>query len=233
MSVKTATRNGRAATANGQSAPAAAKEPKEKVQRVSLVRPLIRRITVPIRGVEGVPLVEHKFSEKALRQMADKQQHKATGPRQAKDPAECYRGAMHLMPKAKATDDHPDIGFPAGGFRKAMIAAGPMVGIKRPTIMGAVFVIADAAGLVRIDYKDVRMREDTVRNESGVADIRYRPEFMGWWAEVTVEYDESLISAEQVINLMARAGCSIGIGEGRPEKKGEWGRWEVPAEADA
>jgi hypothetical protein len=226
----TGTRNGARTRGTAAEVPAGA-TPKparaRKEDTVRVLRPVVRTITVPIRAFQGVPLVENKFSEKAMRQMADKQQHKTAGPRKAKDPEECFRGAMHLMPGAKATDTHPDVGFPAGGFRKAMIAAAPMVGLKRPTVKGAVFVVADEGGLVRIHYKKVAMREDAVRNESGVADLRYRPEFVDWWAEVRVQHDESLISADQVVNLMHRAGFSIGIGEGRPEKEGEWGRWQV------
>ena len=198
-------------------------EPKPKQVRV--LRPVIQTLLIPIKSLSS--LVENKFSEKAMRQMADKQQHRAAGPRAAKDPEQCFRGAMHLMPGSKATDTHPEIGFPASGFRKAMIAAAPMVGIKRPTVTGAVFVIGDEGDLVHITYEKVQMREDAVRNESGVADLRYRPEFTGWSAHVRVQYDETLISAEQVVNLMHRAGCSVGIGEGRPERKGEWGRWYV------
>lgn len=201
----------------------------EKPERVSLVRPIIRMIEVPIQSFEGVPLVMNKFSEKAMRQMADKQQKKAIGPREAKDPIECYRGAMHLMPGAKATDEKPDLGFPAAGFRKAMIVAANKNtnGVTKKTAMGNVFVLADGFGLVRITYKSIRMREDGVRNESGVADLRYRPELSDWSAIVRIQYDAGILSAEQVVNLMHRAGYSVGIGEARPDKTGDWGRWLV------
>ncbi len=195
-----------------------------------IIRPIVQVLSIPIQSFEGVPLVQNKFSEKARRMMADKQQKKATGPRAAKDPQECFEGAMHLMPGAKATADHPDIGFPAAGFRKAMITAANSKtnGVSKTTAKGAVFVLGDDdSGLVRIFYTKVRRREDAVKNESGVADLRYRPEFISWHAMVRVQFDAGLISAEQVVNLMHRAGFSVGIGEGRPERSGEWGRWMV------
>jgi hypothetical protein len=199
-------------------------------ERVRVIRPVVRVIEIPIKGFLDVPLVMNKFSEKAMQMMADKQQKKGQGPREAKDPVACFRGAMHLMPGAKAADDYPDVGFPAGGFRKSMIAAANAKtnGVSKNLASGAVFVLGeDKTGLVRIHYDEVRMREDAVRNDSGVADLRYRPEFLGWSATLHIQYDAGLISAEQVVNLAHRAGYSVGIGEGRPEKKGEWGRWEV------
>lgn len=225
-----ATKNGKASTnvRTNRIADVIGSDAPKKTVRV--LRPVVRRIEVRIQACEGVPLVMNKFSEKAKQQMADKQQHLASGPRRAKDPEECYRGAMHLMPGGDAKDKKPDIGFQASGFRKAMINVAPQVGLKRPQVKGAVFVVADAGGLVRINYKTIRMREDTVRLESGVADLRYRPELLDWEATVAIEYDESLISAEQVVNLMHRAGFSNGIGEGRPEKNGDWGRWVVVAD---
>lgn len=199
----------------------------DKAKKVRVFRPLIRELEVPIKCFDGVPLVMHKFSEKARQQIKDKQEHNATGPRRAKDAEECFQGAIHLMPGAKATDKHPEVGMPAACFRKAMIESAGQCGMKRPQVRGAVFVVADAEGLVRISYKTIRMRQDAVRLPTGVADLRYRPEFLDWSAVVRVRFDESLISAEQVVNLMARAGLSNGIGEGRPQKNGEWGQWEV------
>lgn len=215
---------------NGNGGVATATKPakEEKRSKVTVLRPRNRTIIVPIKSIDGVPLVINKFSEKAKQMMGDKQQGKVVGPRQPKVPVECYQNAMHLMPGGKSTDDHPDIGFPAGGFRKAMICAAPQVGMKRPQVTGSVFIIGtDRSTLVRIEYDEIRMREDTVRNESGVADLRYRPEIPAWTANLTVQFDESLITTEQVLNLLARAGYSVGIGEARPEKKGDWGRFEL------
>jgi hypothetical protein len=219
------------AGADGQAAERRAKAPRpEKPETVRVIKPVVRVIDVPIRSFGDVPLVQNKFSEKARQMMADKQQRKGAGRREAKDPTACFRGAMHLMPGAKADDEHPDIGFPASAFRKAMISAANQKtnGVSKTVARGAVFVLGDDdSGLVRIHYEVVRMREDAVKNESGVADLRYRPEFLRWSATLRIQYDAGMISAEQVINLAHRAGFSIGIGEGRPDKSGEWGRFEV------
>jgi len=60
-----------------------------------------------------------------------------------------------------------------------------------------------------------RMREDMVRLETGVADIRYRAGFPEWTANLTITYNASIISREQLLNLIEAAGYG-GVGEWRP-----------------
>ena len=70
-----------------------------------------------------------------------------------------------------------------------------------------------------------------VRNDNGVIDIRVRPMWRTWWADVTIEFDGDMISPESVVNLLDRAGRQVGIGEGRPFSKNSsgmgWGRFAV------
>jgi hypothetical protein len=78
-------------------------------------------------------------------------------------------------------------------------------------------------------------REDMVRvggkgPGTGTADLRYRPEYTGWSIPIRVDYNSSVISMEQIVNLLNLAGFSIGIGEWRPQKDGQWGMFEVVAD---
>lgn len=66
-----------------------------------------------------------------------------------------------------------------------------------------------------------------VRVGMGTADIRYRPEFVDWRIPVTLKINASVISPEQVANLLNIAGFGVGIGEWRPEKNGQYGRFHV------
>lgn len=74
------------------------------------------------------------------------------------------------------------------------------------------------------------MAEDPIRL-AGIgrpADLRYRPLFENWYADLLIEYDtEGNISAESIVNLINRAGAKIGIGEWRPEKSGTYGTFHV------
>ena len=69
--------------------------------------------------------------------------------------------------------------------------------------------------------------EDTVRVGQGSADLRYRPYFHEWAVNMEFEIDAELLRLEDLCNLIDRAGFGVGIGEWRPEKGGEYGRFEV------
>jgi hypothetical protein len=42
-----------------------------------------------------------------------------------------------------------------------------------------------------------------------------------------IEYDEDNISASSIASLLSRAGMSVGVGEWRPEKSGDFGRFKL------
>jgi len=51
--------------------------------------------------------------------------------------------------------------------------------------------------------------------------------FEEWSIRIPLQVDEGNLSLQNVIDLITRAGFSVGIGEWRPEKGGEFGRFEV------
>jgi hypothetical protein len=61
----------------------------------------------------------------------------------------------------------------------------------------------------------------------GQTDLRYRPEFRAWKFVVTCDVDSDALTEADVINLVNRAGFGVGIGEWRPEKGGEYGRFAI------
>lgn len=69
------------------------------------------------------------------------------------------------------------------------------------------------------------MREDFVRVGSGAVDLRYRPEFREWRCIFHCEYDADLLRKDDVKNLVDKAGFGVGVGEWRPEKGGDYGRF--------
>lgn len=75
------------------------------------------------------------------------------------------------------------------------------------------------------------MRTDQVRVGMGSADIRYRPEYPQWTAELSIEFNAGIISLEQVYQLVKAAGYGCGVGEMRPEKgKFNYGRFKLAEE---
>jgi hypothetical protein len=73
------------------------------------------------------------------------------------------------------------------------------------------------------------MREDAVRNQTGVVDLRYRPMFENWGATIKVEFIPSILSLDSVISIVDAAGIG-GIGEWRPtapKSNGDYGRFRT------
>ncbi len=203
---------------------------------VEIKAPNLQTIEVAIEGT--APYVQNKFSEKSRQLMRQTQEAGSAGrgkkPRDAKDFQACYENAKH---KAKGGW----VGIPAPAFRNAMISACRIVGFQMTRAKLAVFVEADGfdegdgTPLVKITKGEPTYHEGYVRNESGVVDIRPRPMWReGWQAIVRVTYDVDMFAQQDVINLLARAGYQVGVGEGRPDSKKSagmgWGTFQIVKE---
>jgi hypothetical protein len=185
---------------------------------------LIEHVIIPITGVS--PLIVHKWSEKVIREMQDKQAGKAKNKKHdIREPESEFEAAKHIS--VEGWD-----GFPAAGFKAAMIRGAKMVGMVMKDAQTSFFVNADdeETQLVRI-HGEARMRTDMVRVGMGSADVRYRPEYPEWSADLKIEFNAGVISRDQVYQLVKAAGYGCGIGEMRPEKgKFNYGRFTITGE---
>lgn len=181
----------------------------------------IAMVKFRVRGI--TPLIVSRFSEKAKQMMLEKQMKKASSGKEAKNPEEQYENSLYKFADGKRT------GFPAVGFKAAMVRGGKQLGLTMTDLRGRFHVMADEGDLVEI-HGEPHPREDMVRLATGVADIRFRGEYYaGWEAELTIQYFKNAISAEQLAQLLSIAGFSCGIGEWRPEKSnsGSFGLFEL------
>jgi len=78
----------------------------------------------------------------------------------------------------------------------------------------------------------VTMREDMVRLKGSTADIRFRGQFVKWDIVVPITYNAGVSSLEQIVNFFRIAGFGVGIGEWRPEKDGNFGRFHIAGPND-
>ena len=183
----------------------------------------IREVTIPIVGTS--PLIIHKFDEKTRHQIEAKQQGKSKSSKHdIRMPEDEFEGAKYKSPQGWE-------GFPAGGFKKAMIRGAKMVGLVMKDAQMAFFVKADCEEmqLVKIEGES-KMRTDMVRIGMGSADVRYRPEYTNWSANLIIEFNEGIISAEQIYQIVDAAGYGCGVGEWRPERGGGgYGRFRIDA----
>ena len=184
------------------------------------------RLTTLIIGT--APMICHKFSEKLRKQILDKHMGEASAGREKKDPVANYEAARYRLP------DGSD-GVPAGGVKAAIVDGfGKDAGVFVSKAKGAIRVEPDdiETNLVRIITPIApKMREDVVRNESGVVDIRHRPEYWPWAMMIRVEYLPQIASMKQVLQAIARSGFTVGLCEWRPSSKqsksGSYGTWRL------
>lgn len=174
----------------------------------------IRHVQLTLVG--DSPLICHAWSEKAKRMMLDKQTKRGTQAKEAKDPQRDYEESLYR---------HPDggFGFPAVAFKAAAIRGAKALGMVMADARSAFHIDGD---LVKIDGEP-RPREDMVRVGMGTADIRYRGEFPTWSVTLSIAYNARVISAEQLVAMFDAAGFGTGVGEWRPEKDGQFGRFHV------
>lgn len=186
-------------------------------------------LIVPIRGT--APLIVHNFSEKSRRQMLEAQQGKKK-IKEIRDPRAEYEAAFYRIAHEDGTEGY---GFPVTAFKAATTGAArfydksvTMTALRQFMFMRGVMTKADAQMLVEI-HGEPEMREDVVRlgGPSRSADLRYRPMFPEWTCELTVTYVKSSIDRGSILSLIDAGGMGIGVGEWRPEKRGEFGTYAV------
>lgn len=191
----------------------------KKTTEIVIPAPNRKLLTVTINGT--APLIYHAWDEKAIQMILDKQMKKAAKPREAKNPEEDYKRTYYY-------DSEKNIAYPARNIKQAIVGSARFLnGVQMTILRGAIFVKGDAEGMIPVKYKSERMRRDMVTVGMGSADIRFRGELTGWSMGLTIEYDADLLSPEQVLNLLQRAGFSQGLGEWRPEKNGDFGTFEI------
>jgi hypothetical protein len=174
---------------------------------------------VSLSLVGTTQLIVNNFDEKTKQQMADAQGGKARNKKAPKDPDDCYERAR--LRDTRGKDCIRALWIKCAGVK----AARYVDGLKMTELRGAFYVEGD---MLPLQYKKIRMRCDSVRNQGGVADLRYRPEYTDWSVDITVRYRPDMITPDSVVNLLNNAGQSIGLCERRPGQNGDsFGMFEV------
>jgi hypothetical protein len=181
----------------------------------------IRKMLVGLRIVGTTPLIQHRWGTKALQMIRDKQGGKKTKVREVRDPEFEGREAMYVTADGKS-------GVPAMALKSAIIgAAHKDIGIEKTLVRKGLFLKSGPDMILPMECSEPQIREDPVRVGQGSADLRYRPFFEQWAVVIECVIDADLLQVSDLVNLIDRAGFGVGIGEMRPEKGGEYGRFEV------
>lgn len=209
----------------------------------------VQRIKVKVVG--DTPLIMHKWSEKAKKEILDKQMGVTkTKARELKNPVRDFVTSMYwITPEPKLSDDAtPEewmdafneaiekgarFGFPATAFKQSANASAYRLGWfdNQMGLRSSWFIEPSQGDLVEVftDQPPV-MREDMVKVGMGTADIRYRGELRNWYAYLNIQVlANGPISVEQIVNNINAGGFCCGVGEWRTEKDGISGKYHVEA----
>lgn len=217
---------------------AAKKENKVMETPVELRRMKLEKAVVRIEG--DSPLIIHQWSEKAQKEILDKQMGVKKAEKKAlKNPVGDFIESMYWitpMPEElteeafeKAVKAGARWGFPATAFKQAMQSTAYRCGweTNQMGLRGGLFIEPDAGDLVEIKGCVPVMREDMVKVGMGTADIRYRGEFREWYADLKLTFDSELYPLDYLVNILNAAGFKCGIGEWRVERDGQFGMFHV------
>ena len=196
----------------------------KKQEAVEIMKIDIKEVEIEVKGLS--PLIMHRWSEKAKRQMLDKQMKKTT-KKDVKDPEQDYKDSLYQFEDGR-------LGFPADAFKNSMIRGAKQIGLVMVDMKTGFFVHGeyserDDRELIPVKG-DLGMREDMVRLNGATSDIRYRGQVANWNAVLRISYNAAAVSADQIVNMLNAAGYGVGVGEWRPERNGSFGRFAVVGE---
>ena len=127
----------------------------------------------------------------------------------------------------EAVQNGARFGFPSTGLKQAAISAVYRMGWSKDKVSwrGAFFIEGE---MLEIKSDTPEIREDMVRVGMGTADIRYRGQLNNWSTEFNLIYNvNGLYDLDAIVNAINAGGLLCGIGEWRPEKDGDFGRFHV------
>lgn len=187
--------------------------------------------------VGDTPIITHAWSEKAKREMLQKQVKATKAGKEARDPQADFVSSLYEMGDGV-------YGFPATGVKNCILSAAHKdKGIARSGVMAALWINADMvrvrpalAGavcdmpLIRIWGSSPEMREDMVKIGAGLnktANLAYRAQFTVWAMLITGRFNPAVINEEALAFLIQESGFASGLGEWRNERKGMFGSFHL------
>lgn len=220
MRATTVSRNGhQVESAVVDTASKAAKKTSQKVVVHDVPRPEI--VNIKIKGV--TPFLSHKKAH----DLSELWENKLMGKGKKKtviDPEAMWEASIYRHP----TSNKPCV---LGRALKSSIVEAAQKYWEKGTwsrVNGSVFVTEE---FIPLAYKKMSKRRDFLPLRGSGATNSYRVEFFDWAVTIPIRYDAGYINLDQIVNLISRAGFSIGVGDDRPGKGkgGTHGMWEVDA----
>jgi len=178
------------------------------------------------------PLICNRMSEKALRELLFPKGRKTDSDKASNlkhNPLEEFRSSPYRLPD----DDAPTlIAGLSTWFKKSMATAAlDMPGAKKTQIGRLTFVEGERVPIYGIPQILCSVTRSADINKT--PDVRTRAILPKWCAKVTVSYSQPILREKSVLNLIAAAGMTIGVGDWRGEKgSGNYGSYRLAGPED-
>ena len=176
---------------------------------------------VELTGI--TPLITDSFSDEAKDKLALSQDGSAKvkpGPRQ---PEREFENSIYRTADGQ-------FGVPPLAFMKAIRAAATRMSDVKGTVALAALQVNTPEEVLALDTSGTEptMRRDHVVRV-GRGNLAYRAQFWPWKVVLPLRLDHEVLSLDQAIHLLFKAGAGVGIGNWRPEKNGTSGTFAVTA----
>jgi hypothetical protein len=142
------------------------------------------------------------------------------GPKDGDDVTACFKGIR--------------VGFPAGGFKKALMSVvrGTRIGVSEFGKNVWIIVKDNISNLVEVTFKAVKFRLDMgAVGAFHSPHAIYRLGFAGWEAKLPIKYNAEILTSEDLGRALVYAGTACGVGAGRPgapkNKTWTFGTWTL------
>ncbi len=177
------------------------------------------------------PFIANTMSEKARREILFPAGRKTTADRAGSlkhNPIVEYRASCYMLHDAPTA-----VGIMATAFKSALRnAALDIPGSSKSQIGRLTYVMGDYVPMFGIPQLSMMIVRSSDMNRT--PDVRTRAIFPEWAAVVSIEYVTPILRPNAVVNLLAAAGITQGVGDGRPEKgKMSYGQFEIVSEDDS
>ena len=193
---------------------------------------LMQRQILKLRIIGITPYVYHALSERSSEELlVPKMKSKKRVDREKKPRHQILEEYVESTYRdARRTDTY--LYLPGRHPKAAMVEAAYISPgtASKASVRKAVWIKADNHVDHLKMYGTPMMFLAPVKNSgiSQTTDIRTRAILPEWCADLTVEYYDSLISKQAVINLLSNAGDVMGCGDWRPQKSGgAFGRFRI------
>jgi hypothetical protein len=211
---------------------------KEKTSIIAVEKPEEMMIKFLIEGDTDSRFNMHRLGKKAKEELDNTAEGKSkkSKMRKPRDYEAEFMDSLYFIDAAGREVEAPEkitkttrFGFPASGFKKAMVFAARHCNCEMTKLRGVFHVVGQFVEIQGQPRRDEFWRRIGSKGPgTGTPDRGIRAAFDTWKAELVIRYVKNLITPESIANLLSVAGFAVGVGEDRPDKAGgTCGMWHL------